>query len=319
MLWRRPPSADPLDPYHPSVKVAHRAHPDVDVMGGNHKVRLPLGPTLPDWLPIEVLHYPIRTTRQLERKFTKIPVDGLVRPGRHWVQMAGELEEKGFDAVLGTMLVDDDALERGLARGSLTRDTRVRDALRAPSQVLGAMLVDDDALERGLAGGSLTRTLRRARAHGTGSDELIPASVDDDIALAREFGDLHPVASTPRLRHRLDGLEERVVAMKGATLEAMKVVLTLLVRDEVDVVDDFLRYHLDRGRRLRRRHRPPVGRRDDGHPRRLRARRARARDPRVERVVSPGRVGDAHGTARGDRLRRRLGGQRRRGRVLVAA
>jgi hypothetical protein len=153
-------------------------------MGGNHKVRVPLGPTLPDWLPLEVLHFPIRTTSQLARKFTKIPVDGLVRPGRHWVQMAGDLEEKGFDAVLEARLVVDDALERGLADGSLTRDTRVRDVLR--------------------------------RAHGAGSGEPSQALFDDDLALAREFGDLHPVASTARLRHRLGGLEQRVAAMKGA-------------------------------------------------------------------------------------------------------
>jgi hypothetical protein len=177
MIWRRRPSRDPLNPYHPAVKVAHRAHPEVDVMGGNHKVRGPSLTTLPDWLPIEVLHFPVRTTRQLARKFTKVPVDGLVRPGRHWVRLAGEIETGGFDEVLAKMLVDDAALAAGLADGSLMRDTRIRDVLR-------------DAL----AGGPFERPV---------------PSLEDDLALWAEFGEQHPVASCTRLTWRLNGLRDR--------------------------------------------------------------------------------------------------------------
>jgi hypothetical protein len=182
MVWRRRPSRDPLNPYHPAVKVAHRAHPLVEVMGGNHKVRVPSLATLPDWLPIEVLHFPMRTTTQLARKFTKVPVDGLVRPGRHWVRIAGEIEADGFEKVLAAVLVDDEALAAGLADGSLTHDTRVRDALR-----------------RALAGAPSERP---------------PPSLADDFALASEFGDQHPVASAPRLLWRLNGLRGRAAAIE---------------------------------------------------------------------------------------------------------
>ena len=60
-------------------------------------------------------------------------------------------------------------------------------------------------------------------------------------------------------------------------------------------------------------------RRDDGDPRAVRARRPPAAPPRAGRRHAPGRVGDADGAARGDRARRGLGDQLRRGRVLVAA
>ena len=54
-------------------KVAHRAHTDVEVSMGNHRVLAPdLGETLePDRSPIEILHFPLRTYAQFENKIVK--------------------------------------------------------------------------------------------------------------------------------------------------------------------------------------------------------------------------------------------------------
>ena len=75
----------------------------------------------------------------------------------------------------------------------------------------------------------------------------------------------------------------------------------------------------ERRRRLRDRDRQPLAGRHDRGARGVRARGPRPPDPRARRGPAPGRVGDAHGAPRGDRVRRRLGDQLRRGRVLVAA
>jgi hypothetical protein len=186
MLWRRRPSPDPLDPYHLAVKVAHRAHPDAIVLGGNHKAQVPGLATLEDWVPIEVLHFSIRTTTHATQKFTKTSLEGPVRPGRHWVRAAREIEMHGAGRIIDALLVDDDALAEGLADGSLSRDTRVRDALRAA-----------------LA--------------GTPFERPVPSLVDD-AALAVEFGQFQPAASQRRLTSRVRALESRAAAMESAVL-----------------------------------------------------------------------------------------------------
>ena len=98
MLWRRRPSPDPLDPYQPAVKVAHRAHPHAVVMGGNHKARIPGYATIEDWIPIEVLHFPFRTAAHATRKFTRTSVEGR---GRHWQHAAREIESRGQRGLRG--------------------------------------------------------------------------------------------------------------------------------------------------------------------------------------------------------------------------
>ena len=73
----------------------------------------------------------------------------------HEAQAAGELGER-YDA----FVVDDDALERGLADGSLVEDTRVRDALRV---LAGTGEVSADASRRRFAAASgLPRSRSRA-------------------------------------------------------------------------------------------------------------------------------------------------------------
>ncbi len=63
------PRTGPADPFHPQVKVAHRACPDVVVGEGNHDVRSPGVVLLRGWYPLEVLHFPIRSFDQSASKY----------------------------------------------------------------------------------------------------------------------------------------------------------------------------------------------------------------------------------------------------------
>jgi hypothetical protein len=121
------PGADDNSPYSPRYKTVHRARPDVEVLPGNHRA---LGPGLEPirgWYPIDVLHFPIRSLRHFTEKYL-----------RQWALLKTRFGEATFHAeregrlreFYGTYVVDDDALARGLADGSLAVDTRLRDALR---------------------------------------------------------------------------------------------------------------------------------------------------------------------------------------------
>ena len=174
--------AHPRSPYKPDVKIAHRGRADVVVQGGNHRL-LSSGLTVAPWHPIEVLHFPIRSVEQLERKMAHWSRAGRVwAPGRSGVSHA----QDWFDSVA----VTDEVLASGLAAGSLAVDTRLRDALRLLGQ-----------------GGS-----------GQRADfvpELVSATPDDGAfrAAVAALGDraLH------QLLRRLDDAEERVARLESAS------------------------------------------------------------------------------------------------------
>ena len=135
MTVRRRPASDLTDPFHAQVKVVHRAHPDVVVTQGNHDV---LGPPLPlvrEWVAFEVLHFPVRSAEQARRKFRVARTAGLASPGtsvpQHTEAAVRSMDEAGDEPFYRGLVVDDGAIERGLASGELAVDTRLRDALRA--------------------------------------------------------------------------------------------------------------------------------------------------------------------------------------------
>ena len=120
------PLGKPLPP-----KVAHRAHPEITVVQGNHRVEGPdLGGRVDDG-SIEILHFPMRTYAQFENKIVKggrayarnpeLPH----RTGRTWRRLY-ELWEQGE-------LRDhyDGEVVNGPGRDDLVEDTRLRDYLRA--------------------------------------------------------------------------------------------------------------------------------------------------------------------------------------------
>jgi hypothetical protein len=123
--------------HHPlstHFKSIHRAGPDVRVGRGNHEAfgegLLPLR----GWYPIEILHFPVRSLEQCSRKYVdhfmalqrnaELGIPNQLADAYH-AYRAGRLEE-----FYEPLVVDDEALARGLAHGTLAVDTRLRDTLR---------------------------------------------------------------------------------------------------------------------------------------------------------------------------------------------
>ncbi len=129
MTGRERESLNPLGKPLPP-KLAHRAHPEITVAQGNHKVEGPaLGERLDD-ASIEILHFPMRTYAQFENKIIKggrayarnreLPE----RTGRTWRRLYETWEQGGLRDHYDENVV-------GEAPGAeLLEDTRLRDFLR---------------------------------------------------------------------------------------------------------------------------------------------------------------------------------------------
>ena len=120
------PINDPATPYRHVAKVAHRSHPQVVVRQGNHGVAGAGLRELRTWAGLELLHFPLRSQEQVERKHRNT----LAAWERN---LRGDLARSragSADAFHARVVVDDAALARGLAAGVLVEDTRLRDALR---------------------------------------------------------------------------------------------------------------------------------------------------------------------------------------------
>ncbi len=185
MIVRRRSTSDFQSPYHPQVKVVHRADPEVRVTQGNHDAfghRLEL---VREWCPFEVLHFPVRTPEQMERKFLaweSTPHAPGAGVPRHTEATAGAVRTRGGATVFRDLLVDDDALAAGLSEGTLVVDTRLRDVLRlAPEE----------------------------------PRPLLPApSLADDAAFAEEVDVLLATDSAVKLERRVDAFERRLGAVE---------------------------------------------------------------------------------------------------------
>ncbi len=135
------------------------AHSEVEIEAGNHNAEAPGLVPLRAWHPLEVLHFSFRSVAQLERKAR----GGWLRnrdyePTLHQLLLDEAFREGRLEAFYDTFAVDDDALARGLADGTLAVDTRLRDALRA--------LRDDDGtfvLPGGAAAARVPAPERRRR------------------------------------------------------------------------------------------------------------------------------------------------------------
>jgi glycosyltransferase involved in cell wall biosynthesis len=122
------PGADNDSPYSPRYKTAHRGDPGVTVHPGNHTAEGRGLRPLPGWYPIDVLHFPMRSLEQSRQKYVRWwqLAPSKFRSAAHEADREGKMREF-YDAYV----VDDDALARGLAAGTLAVDPRLRDALRA--------------------------------------------------------------------------------------------------------------------------------------------------------------------------------------------
>ena len=186
------PINDPRSPWRPFRKVVHRAHPTASVVEGSHSVGGTELTTLRGWYPLEVLHFPIRSAAQLERKGRVwgsavekfyAAEEVAVGPGAAYHALAHRDAEDGRSAaVFDEIAIAGDASRDALARGLLAEDHRVRDALRALDQPDG----------------------RIAFPRATAVEEAAFAA---DAAVLGE-------ADVIRVRRRLDEVEQRLVAVE---------------------------------------------------------------------------------------------------------
>jgi hypothetical protein len=198
------PINDPSSPYRPLPKVIHRADPNVRVTRGSHALVESALVPLRGWYPIDVLHFPIRSAEQCERKAIL-----------QWT--AFQKSARGFGTAYHTMAyeahrmdraqeyydllaVDDQALARGVTAGSLVTDTRLRDALRAlrrpEADGLRSFLLPSDGAAR-------------IRFESADAAEEVRHAVD--AAVLEE-------AEVVRLHRRLDEVEKRALGVEESLL-----------------------------------------------------------------------------------------------------
>ena len=256
------PINDPGTPFRPVVKVAHRGHPSVVVAGGGPSgLRPPVAALRPTGIPSR------SSTSRCAR--------------------ASSARAKYREDV-----------DR-LAPRTCAAISRVRG--RSPSRVARrrcghASRSATRRLERALRPGRSCATrgcgTRWARSCESGLRRLrsrtLPTPAPEEQTQARSRGGrVRRGRGRPRAALGGRALREGGAAREGRTVR-MKLVQTLVVRDEVDIVGDPDRVPPERRRRLRHRHRSRVGGRHDGHPRVLCPRRLPAADPRARREPGGG-------------------------------
>jgi glycosyltransferase involved in cell wall biosynthesis len=123
------PLNDPTSPYRPHAKVAHRADPDIVVWFGSHRVVSKRLAPLPGLHPADVFHFPFRSLEQYERKNVRRARGD--KPLGQYVKGLQARELGTIEDVYRRLVVDDEALARGVESGALVIDTRLRDALRS--------------------------------------------------------------------------------------------------------------------------------------------------------------------------------------------
>ncbi len=127
------PINDPRSLFRPNLKVVHRADSNVTVSIGTQRlIDSPLVP-LRGWYPIEFFHFPVRSLEHCKRKYEHQLVAPGQTPSPYYDRVRTFLEQGRIAEFYESLMVDDDALERGLQDGSLMIDTRLRDALRTLS------------------------------------------------------------------------------------------------------------------------------------------------------------------------------------------
>jgi hypothetical protein len=187
------PPGDKRSVYHAHQKVAHRAHPRVEVDAGNHDVRNAGLEPLRGWHPIEVLHFSVRSVEQLVRK----AAGGWVRnPVEEFVEYQARLENArrlgSVEMLYQENSLSEETLSRGLADGTLAVDTRLREALRT-------LRADD---------GTFTLPPADVRL------ELPMPSLEETAAYVAEASVLVSTDAIPRAEQRVDALEKRLDALR---------------------------------------------------------------------------------------------------------
>ena len=200
------PVNDPTSKFRPNTKVAHRADAKVTVGRGNHTSVDSRHPLLRGWYPIEILHFPFRSSRQLAAKSAKSTAHAGPKRGGYLRRLATEADAQGRDHVFESLVVDEWELEEGLGSGVLVRDLRLRDALHS--------LVDPATGQFSLPDGDRPRLAIVA-----------PSLVDDaqfaaDVAVLGEANVIRAQRRIDDVDRRLQVLERRPVFRVGQGLRA---------------------------------------------------------------------------------------------------
>jgi hypothetical protein len=185
--------------FHAHQKVAHRADPGVLIEAGNHDaVGAGLEP-IRAWHPIEVLHFSFRSPAQLALKAR----GGWLRnddyePTVHQLLLDDALRTGRVDAFYEWFAVTDEALERGLADGTLALDARLRDALRALRDSSGGFRLPTPGEPPALS--------------------FPKPDVREDALYAAEASGLVEIDGVVRAQNRVEALEERLVSFERGPL-----------------------------------------------------------------------------------------------------
>ncbi len=180
-------------PLSTHFKSAHRAHAGVRIGRGNHEALADDLVALRGWYPIEILHFPVRSFEQCRRKYVT-QFAALERnaekgiPG-HMAQAYEAYCDGRLDAFYSPLVVDDAALDAGLADGTYAVDTRLRDVLR------------------GLGFGSTAR----APATAPGPPRT---AVEDAALFAAEYTSLGEADLGASFGDRIDHLEARLARLE---------------------------------------------------------------------------------------------------------
>ena len=185
-------------------KSAHRAVPDVRVGRGNHEAFGAGLVALRGWYPIEILHFPVRSLAHCMRKYVTqfVALERNAEKGipGHMADAYEAYRAGRLEAFYAPLVVDDDALERGIRSGELAMDTRLRD--RLASLGFGAV-ADPPAGERD----ELRRGRARSRARPRRSKRRTSASRTRRVSIGSNG--VSPVASRgSAVGHRDRGLDE---------------------------------------------------------------------------------------------------------------
>jgi Glycosyl transferase family 2 len=202
MIVRASPLApinDPTSPYRPHAKLAHRADPGIVIDRGNHHVAGTSLRPLHGWHPIEVFHFPFRSQAQYEHKglqwWSAYGLSALAQYVRvHHAHEAGRIRD-----AYRQLVVDDDALARGIADGSLTIDTRLRDALHS-------LRVPEGAADGSASGRYLLPSPDRGHLEWPAPDPDEKAAFEVEALNLRE-------ANLVRFHRRLDDLGARIASL----------------------------------------------------------------------------------------------------------
>jgi hypothetical protein len=196
------PINDPVSQWRPNAKIVHRGRPDVTVGRGNHSADGSDLIPLRGWYPIEVLHFPLRTQAQFERKAAVWHATQTVRFHEAHRAATEAVQSGRGEETFGALVVDDEQLERGLADGTLVVDERLRDALRALAGTSRLDAVSDpQAAHFSLPSGD-----------ERGLSFPLPTVVED-AAYAVDVATLGE-ADVVRAQRRLDVLEERIAELE---------------------------------------------------------------------------------------------------------